>query len=148
MIKLWFLLYPRFIDSNLMLIRCWLGTMSRFQKVNFRTFFLVNPWYYGGQRKNLQFLDHHQRLSIVFYKLQCVSCIGYCTIRYLHVSCLKLHFIYYDNQGDLHIAADLVFHEWTKHLKTYCHSVWEKLQIKVLKLLSIFSSDRIVDFFM
>ncbi|PNX92373.1 retrovirus-related Pol polyprotein from transposon TNT 1-94, partial [Trifolium pratense] len=65
----------------------------------------------------------------------------------LGVPCSKLPVIYCDNQSALHIAANPVFHERTKHLDIDCHIVREKMLAGVMKLLPVSSKDQIADFF-
>jgi hypothetical protein len=68
-------------------------------------------------------------------------------LRDLHVQCSKPPVLFCDNQSALHIAANPVFHERTKHLDIDCHIVREKLQAGILKLLPVSSQDQLADFF-
>ncbi|RHN51345.1 putative RNA-directed DNA polymerase [Medicago truncatula] len=68
-------------------------------------------------------------------------------LRDLHVQCVKLPVLYCYNQSIMHIAANLVFHERTKHLETDCHIVREKLQARLFKLLPVTTHDKLPDFF-
>jgi len=68
-------------------------------------------------------------------------------LRDLNVTCAKLPVLYCDNQSAMHIAANPVFHERTKHLEIDCHIVREKLQARIFKLLPVTTHDQIADFF-
>lgn len=65
----------------------------------------------------------------------------------LQVNCPKVTIIYCDNQGDIHISVNLVFHEITKHLEIDYHIVREKLLANNLKLLPVSSNKQVANFF-
>ena len=65
----------------------------------------------------------------------------------LHVQCTRTAAPYGDNQSALHIAANPVFHEHTKHLDIDCHIVREKSQSGLMRLLLVSSLDQRADIF-
>ena len=59
-----------------------------------------------------------------------ITCLELTWLRYIlqdfKVSLSEPALLYCDNQAALHIAANLVFHERTKHIEIDCHIVREK----------------------
>ena len=70
------------------------------------------------------------------YRAMANTCLEIVWLRYLlqdlKVLCNLLAQLFCDNKAALHIAANTVFHERTKHIEIDCHIVREKLQAGII----------------
>ena len=55
--------------------------------------------------------------------------------------------LFCDNQSALHIAANLVYHERTKHVEIDGHLICEKIQLGVIQTLHVTSQNQLADIF-
>ena len=68
-------------------------------------------------------------------------------LRDLKVSCDVSIPLFCNNQVALHIVANPVFHERTKHIEIYCHIVQEKLQSDMISPSYVPTRHQLIDIF-
>ena len=70
-----------------------------------------------------------------------------CLLRDLHIPHQKPGLFYCDNQAALHISANLVFHERSKHIEADCHIVRNKILDGTIKTFYVSSRNQLANIF-
>lgn len=65
----------------------------------------------------------------------------------LHVQHNRPVLMYCDNQAALHIAANLVFHERSKHIESNCHIVRNRILDGTVKTFYVSTKNQLADVF-
>lgn len=83
-----------------------------------------------------------------YHALTSVACeLQWLTYLLIYVYLPSKSYFFCDNHSTLHIVANPVFHERTKHMKIDCHIVRERLLSGSIKLLPIFPANQFADIF-
>ncbi|PNY16332.1 retrovirus-related Pol polyprotein from transposon TNT 1-94, partial [Trifolium pratense] len=85
----------------------------------------------------------YRALAAATRELQWISFL----LKDLAQSCARQAVLYYDSQSAMHIAANPVFHQPTKHLDIDCHIVRLKIQEGLMRLLPVPSASQVADIF-
>jgi hypothetical protein len=68
-------------------------------------------------------------------------------LKYLQVSHPSAALLFYNSKAALHIAANTVYQERTKHIEIDCYIVREKIQLGLLRTLHVSSANKLADLF-
>lgn len=85
----------------------------------------------------------YRALVFATYELQCIQFL----LDDLKIVHSKQPVLYCDNNSALHITANPVFHERTKHLEIDCHVVSDKVHNGLMKLLPMPFANQAADLF-
>lgn len=131
-----------FLDSNLHLLGFsdsdWAGCKDIRRSILGSYFFIVHSLISWRTKK--QKIVSRSSIEVWYRALAATTCELQWILhllRDLQITCVKPLVIYCDKQSALHIAANPVFDEKTKHLEIDFHFVREKFQVGIPKLLPI-----------
>lgn len=68
-------------------------------------------------------------------------------LKSLQINCDRPTILHCDNQASLHLAANPIYHERTKHIEVDCHFIREHLQAGVIKTEYIYTKQQLASIF-
>jgi len=105
----------------------------------------LTSWWSKKQHTVLRSISEaeYRALASTTYEIQWLSYL----LRDLHIAPQATVILFCDNKSALHLAANPVFHERSKHIEIDCHVVREKVRDGVLRLLPINIKSQVADIY-